>query len=85
MGLGLDPLGSSALRRCATGVATCTSYIVELLRATAFWGTILLPLVIVGGLLTDTATSDPTQLALLVGLNVLCILFGRSYRPGDRE
>jgi len=80
MGLGLDTLGAGTLRRLATGVVTFASYLADFLRATAFWGTIVLPLVIVAGLLT---TSAPARLALLVGLNVLCILIGRSHRPGD--
>jgi len=81
MGPGLDPLEAAPLRRFATGVRVCISYAADVLRATAFWGTILLPFVIVGGLVTETPTSSPVRLALLVGLNVLCILLGRSYRP----
>jgi len=65
------------------GVIDCTAYAVRMIRATAFWGTILLPFVVLGGLLTDAATSAPGRLALVVALNVCCILIGRSYRPGD--
>jgi len=83
MGLGLDPLEAAPLRRCVTGVFACISYATDLLRATAFWGTILLPFVILGGLVTDDPTSSPVHLALLVCLNVLCILLGRSYRPSE--
>ncbi|MDS0284580.1 hypothetical protein [Haloarcula onubensis] len=89
--MGTEPgtLGS-VLRRCAVGaldvfiavfdgVAHAATYV----RATAFWATILLPFVIVGGLLTEAAASAPTLFASLVGLNVLCILLGRSYRPSS--
>ncbi|MFC6758175.1 MULTISPECIES: hypothetical protein [Haloarcula] len=83
MGLGLDPLGAGALRRFVTGVVACVSYAAELLRASAFWGTIVLPLIIVAGLVTDLATSAPVRLPLLVVLNVVCLLLSRGYRPGD--
>jgi len=83
MGLGPDTLGTTVLRRFATRVLTCAGYAVELIRATAFWGTVFLPLVIVAGLVTDLVTSAPFGLGLLVALNVLCILLGRSYRPGE--
>jgi len=79
MGMGLGTLGAVVVR-CCTVIITGVSYCVGLLRATAFWGTIILPLVIVGGLLTNIATSAPSGLAVLVGLNVLCIVLGRSYR-----
>jgi len=83
MGLGLDTLGAGILQQVVTGGFACVSYVVEMFRATAFWGTILLPFVIVAGLLTDLATSAPVRMLVLVGLNVCCILLGRSYRPGD--
>jgi len=83
MGLGLDPPGAATLRRVVTGGLACVSYAVRLCRATAFWGTILLPPVIVGGLATDLATSAPVRLPALVALNVLCILLGRRYRPDE--
>ena len=83
MGPGRDTLESAALGRCATGVFACVGYAVGLIRAAAFWGTIFLPLVIVAGLVTDLVTSVPYRLGLLIGLNVLCILLGRSYRTGE--
>jgi|GEM_PF-2390593 hypothetical protein len=89
MDLGPGTLGA-ALRRCTigvldlvVGVIDCITYAVRVLRATAFWGSIFLPFVVIGGLLTDAATAAPVRLALLVGLNGLCILLGRRHRPGD--
>lgn len=83
MGLGLDTLGAGAVRRFVTAVVSCVSYAAELLRASAFWATIVLPLVIVAGLVTDLATTTPVRLPLLVVLNVTCLLLSRGYRPGD--
>ena len=89
MNPGSGSLGA-VLRRCTIGVLDlvigvidCVSYAVRMVRATAFWGTVLLPFVVLGGLLTDAVTSAPGRLALLVGLNGLCILLGRGYRPND--
>ncbi len=73
--------GAATLRRCLTGVLACTSYAVTILRAAAFWATILLPFAIVAGLATDLAASAPTRFLALVGLNVLCVLLSRGYRP----
>ncbi|WP_324664680.1 hypothetical protein [Haloarcula sediminis] len=83
MGPGPETPGAATLRRCVTGVLTYTSYVAEMLRAMAFWGTIFLPFAIVGGLATDLAASAPTRFLALVGLNVLCVLLGRGYRPSD--
>lgn len=83
MDQGLGTLGSVPIRRYVTVFFTAIRYAMDLLRATAFWGTILLPAIILCGLVTNMAASAPLGLALLVGLNVLCIVLGRSYRPGD--
>ena len=83
MDLGPGTLGAATLQRCVTGVLACTSYAAEILRATAFWGTILLPIAIVAGLAADLAVSAPTLFLALVGLNVLCVLVSRGYRPND--
>jgi len=71
------------LRRVATGVLACSRFVVGLVRATALWAIMVLSLIIVEGLVTDLVTSAPVGLGLLIGPNVLCILVGRSYRPGD--
>jgi len=83
MGLGLDTLGAGTLRRAVSGVVACVGYAAELLRASAFWGTIVLPVVIAAALVTDIATAVAARLPVLVVLNIVCILLGRGYRPGD--
>jgi len=87
MDLGPVTLGAT-LRRFAIGaldvvigVLDCIAYAARMIRATAFWGSILLPFVIVAGMVTDIATTAPLYLALLVGLNVVCLLLSRGYRP----
>jgi len=54
-----------------------------LVRATAFWATILLPLVVLTALITDTVTTAPYLVGVLVCLNIGCIIFGHDYRPGQ--
>ena len=82
MGPGLDPR-AAPLRRCVSVALAYGRYLAGVIRATAFWGTVLLPLVIVASLATDLGGVAPGHFVVLVGLNVLCILLGREYRPGE--
>lgn len=85
--MGTEPgsLAAQSLRICVYGLGQLVAavrYVLAAVRATAFWGTILLPFVIVGSLVTGLATAEPPLFAVLLGLNVLCIVFGRRYSPG---
>lgn len=68
-----------------TGVRTRLSGAVSVactaVRGVAFWTTILLPLVIVGTLLTGVLAAAPLFVAGLVVLNVVCAVLGQSYSP----
>jgi hypothetical protein len=86
--MGMEPgtLATLSVRTCLYGLfrfAAAVRRCLEFLRATAFWGTILLPFVILGALVTDVATREPLLIVALLGLNVVCIGFGRRYRPGE--
>lgn len=85
--MGMEPgsLTAQSLRAFAYGLGRLVAavrYALFAFRATAFWGTILLPFVIVGALATGLATAEPLLFAVLLGLNVLCIVVGRRYSPG---
>jgi len=56
---------------------------IDVVAATAFWGTILLPLAIVWTLLTGLAAAEPPLLVALLGLNVVCILVGQRHHPAE--
>jgi hypothetical protein len=86
--MGMEPGRLTSLSLCAVAYsvaqfAAAVRRCLGVLRATAFWGTILLPFAVVGALLTDLATSDPFLFTVLLGANLLCIVLGQSYHPND--
>ena len=64
---GLDRL--TAAVRCCLGIA----------RAAAFWGTVLLPFATIWVLLTGR----PVLVVGLLTANVVCLVVGRRYQPGQ--
>lgn len=68
----LRALASRVAKSCLTAV-----------RATAFWATIPLPLVVLGMLVSGVVTTAPLLVAGLVLLNVLCAAVGHDHSPGS--
>ncbi|MBV0925592.1 hypothetical protein KTS45_15405 [Halomicroarcula limicola] len=67
-----------SLRTVGTVTAgVCTA----LVRGIAFWGTILLPVLIASTLVTGFVASSPRSVVALVALNVVCAVVGRNHSP----
>jgi len=86
--MGTEPgrLASLSLRACVYSLSQVVAAVrccLGFLRATAFWGAILLPVVIVGVLLDGLATSEPFAFTVLVGLHVICLVLGQRHRPNE--
>lgn len=64
-------------RRLALRLATAVRWL-------AFWGAILLPLVIVPAVLTGRLDRHPHAFFGLVVLNVVCVVAGHNHRLQDR-
>jgi len=72
-----ETLAVRSLRAVAYGLgqlATAIRWLLGAVRAVAFWGTILLPFLVVGALVSGLARSDPSLFGLLFGLNVCCLV-----------
>ena len=75
-----ETLAVRSLRAVAYGLgqlATAIRWLLGAVRAVAFWGTILLPFLVVGALVSGLVRSDPVLFGLLVGFNVFCLLLSQ--------
>lgn len=50
-------------------------------RATAFWATATLPLLLLAGLATGVAGQYPFALAAVLAINVVCAVIGHGHSP----
>ena len=51
-------------------------------RATAFWTSTVLPLLVVAALVAGAAGQYPAVLAGVLALNVVCVVVGHGHSPG---
>lgn len=76
----LDP-SSKRLPARTTDIDSLVGAARTAVSGVAFWASIPLPLVILGVLVSGTATAAPLALVGLVLLNVCCAALGHSYTP----
>ena len=58
-----------------------TDRLVHGVRATAFWATAILPLVVFAGLALGLAGQYPDVLVAVLAINVVCAVVGHSHSP----
>lgn len=63
-------------------VAAWIDRLVSGIKAAAFWGAAVLPLVVIAGLAVGTIGQSPAILAVVLGLNAVCAVVGHGHTPG---
>lgn len=62
-------------------LATCVGGLASVVRALAFWTAALLPLFILGGIVTGAAGQYPEAFVGAMTLNLVCAVVGHNHTP----